>query len=444
MKERKKKKKKILIILLVTLPVLAVGVFLYYKFCMDPYRGTNFDYVESLPLETSLTAEQVSEDIDYVMKRLKTRHPAWLEDDNQRVKDVEAQYELEMEQIRDKASLSVLEELQIISRIMNRLHDGHTCVYAEREDSLYIHDFTELWEYGTPIKINGEPTKDILDRFLGLYQYEREEYAVRVFEDNVIYSEQDMKLLDIDTSHGVTFTYDTDEGEKEYHYSFVRFEDVKMDYEYSDSDEAPNWVDYKIDKENGVGIFVLEECNYNAEYRNMVKEFFTAVDASGIENIIVDLRLNGGGNSMVADEFLHYLDIDGYYTWADQVRYGNFLWKHEKRYIKNERENPVFSGKIYVLTDLSTFSAAMDFAMYIADNDLGVLVGEASGNLPEAYGDLLQFITPNAKLTFSVSYKKWFRIDESKSGEPLTPDIVCDPAEAKHKAYEIISESTSE
>lgn len=442
MKERKKKKKKILIILLATLPVLVASVFLYYKFCMDPYRGTNFDYVESLPLETSLTAEQVAEDIDYVMKMLKTRHPAWLEDDNQRVKDVEVQYELEMEQIRDEVSLSVLEELQIINRIMNRLHDGHTCVYAECEDARYIYDYTELWEYGTPIKINGEPTKDILDRFLDLFQYEREEYAVRLFEDSIIISEQDMKLLGIETSNGVTFTYDTDEGEKEYHYSFVRFEDEEMDYEYSE--EEPNWVDYKIDRENGVGIFILEECNYNEEYVNMVKKFFTAVDAADIENIIVDLRMNGGGNSMVGDEFLHYLDIDGYYTWADQVRYGHFLWKHEKRYIENTRENPVFSGKIYVLTDLSTYSAAMDFAMYIADNDLGVLVGEASGNLPDAYGDLLQFITPNAKLTFSVSHKKWFRIDESKSGDPLTPDFLCDPAEAMDKAYEIIRESTSE
>ena len=110
------------------------------------------------------------------------------------------QYELEMEQIRDEVSLSVLEELQIINRIMNRLHDGHTCVYAECEDARYINDYTELWEYGTPIKINGEPTKDILDRFLDLFQYEREEYAVRLFEDSIIISEQDMKLLGIDKS----------------------------------------------------------------------------------------------------------------------------------------------------------------------------------------------------------------------------------------------------
>ena len=82
----------------------------------------------------------------------------------------------------------------------------------------------------------------------------------------------------------------------------------------------------------------------------------------------------------------------------------------------------------------------MDFTMLIMDNGLGTVVGEESGNLPDSYGDILLFNTPCSQLRFSVSYKRWFRLDETKSGQPLIPDYPCDSAEAMDKAYELILE----
>ena len=100
----------------------------------------------------------------------------------------------------------------------------------------------------------------------------------------------------------------------------------------------------------------------------------------------------------------------------------------------------VYSGDIYVLTNTRSFSAAMDFTMDIMDNDLGTVVGEACGNLPDSYGDVLSFQTPNSGLRFSISYKRWFRTDESKTGQPLEPDYPCPSNEAMDKAYELILE----
>lgn len=36
---------------------------------------------------------------------------------------------------------------------------------------------------------------------------------------------------------------------------------------------------------------------------------------------------------------------------------------------------------VYVLTDVYTYSSGMDFAMLVADNHLGTLIGEPCGNL---------------------------------------------------------------
>ena len=111
-----------------------------------------------------------------------------------------------------------------------------------------------------------------------------------------------------------------------------------------------------------------------------------------------------------------------------------FIWHVNEQ----ERVWQVFDGQLYVLTNIKTYSAAMDFAMLIADNDLGIIVGEPSGNLPDSYGDILSFQMPNSKLMLCVSHKRWYRIDRSKSGQPIRPDYEVESSEALEKVYELI------
>lgn len=93
---------------------------------------------------------------------------------------------------------------------------------------------------------------------------------------------------------------------------------------------------------------------------------------------------------------------------------------------------------VYVLTDVYTYSSGMDFAMLVADNHLGTLIGEPCGNLPDSYGDILRFQLPHSQLNLTVSYKKWWRVDPEKTGEPVIPDILCPSEDAMEKAYELI------
>ena len=74
--------------------------------------------------------------------------------------------------------------------------------------------------------------------------------------------------------------------------------------------------------------------------------------------------------------------------------------------------------------------------MLIQDNGIGKVVGEASGNLPSSYGDIVEFILPESGLYMQVSIKKWYRVDTSKNEEPVEPDIPCDP----NKAIEVLED----
>lgn len=432
------KKTKIIIGIIIFVLIILITRFLMYKFIfMAPYSGTAQEDFYSLSMDTVLTKEQVREDMQYVMKMLRKKHPAWLEDSNNRVESLEAQYEKELDELEnnDSDSITVLDEWQIIGRILHELEDGHTRVTYSDANTTYIDDFSQIDEYGIPVMINGEPSKDVFDRLSSIFQYETESFLEYMFEESLLRNKNYLNYMGVNTDSGVTFTFDTGSELVDYHYNFVPYEQIKNLKEDTDD----NWVYYKISPEQNVGIFTLNSCDDNEEYQKTLKNFFEDVNKAGSKNIIIDLRNNGGGNSFVANEFLKYIDIDGYNTWLSNVRFGPYLRKNKDPYVKNERLDPQYSGNIYVLTSPTTYSAAMDFAMLIEDNNLGKLVGEPSGNLPDSYGDCLTFCIPNSKLALSVSYKKWFRIDLNKSGEPLNPDYPCDEKEAMDKAFEIIT-----
>lgn len=62
-----------------------------------------------------------------------------------------------------------------------------------------------------------------------------------------------------------------------------------------------------------------------------------------------------------------------------------------------------FTGTIYVLTSLSTFSAAMQVADCLQGNGLAKIVGESPGNLPVSYGNIVYYVLPFSKLALKIS-----------------------------------------
>jgi len=427
-------------IFLIALIMLATVLFGYYKLCMDPYRGTIKYFESSKPLDEMFSRDQALEDINYLMKCLRQRHPAWIEGEGKN-EPVEQQYMEEVARIGDE--VSELELYRSVSRILATLHDGHTRTNWYGENGyLYTDDSEAIPSGGKPIAINKTPIGEVLAAFKEHFSYELDFYAEKQFFDYAIWLESTLQLCGIDTYGGVTMTYEMDGKPVEVQYDIVSFEELEtFETGQGKEQDTKKWVSYEIDKENGVGIFTLTTCDCNEEYLSVLDSFFQEVFAEGIENIVVDLRGNGGGDSWVANEFLTYIDIDTYRSWDGAVRYGWYLHKNNNVSFTNQKKEQVFDGAIYVLTDTWTYSSAMDFAMLIADNDLGVIVGEPSGNLPDSYGDILRFQTPNAKLPFTVSFKRWYRIDRDKAGEPMIPDIQVEAEQALEKVYETIQRS---
>lgn len=412
------------------LVLLAGGIQLgrtwYYNNYQDPYREVVTNPKPARLLTDQLTKSEAKEDLDFLYEHMEEYHPAWIDGSKELVQAVQQQYEQELEQLAD--SVTVLQLWQAAGRICAKLHDGHTSLRVNMLDSLEITD-PQVLQDGRPEYINGVSAEEIFENYMIHSSYELDEFAASMFDQTVLKNEKALQYCRIDTSSGVTYGYQKDGSVVERTY---QFEQPVV--------SGAKATTYTVDEANGTAVLTVPECTYDETYCNTLNEFFTKVRDKGIQNIIVDLRSNGGGDSRVANEFLSYLDVDEYKTIYADVRIGKQLNQGSSKIIKNHKKNEVFSGRVYVLINNDTFSSATDWAMIVQDNHLGILVGEMSGNLPDSYGDVLLFQLPHSNLLVNISYKKWHRVDREKAGEPLVPDYECAQEAALDYAYDLIKQ----
>lgn len=436
-KKRMKRWKKIVIIAVAFLALAGVlgGIVLNPYFLQTSQNEPTLGYTETL------TRAKAMQDIDYVMWQLNKVHPACLRGTAAEFSEA---YERETALLGETVTVNELNGA--IARILSSMGDAHTSAFTRRNDTRYMLYTYENQSAGLRLtKINGMTLWELFQKNKGIYSYETEDYG---FEQMTWRLSEDsgLALLGIDINDGVTYTYEDAEGnETDFTYyakDFVPYEEYSAYYDsvFGQGGET-SFVYYEIDKENSIGVFTLTSCRYNGEYKAAVDSFFKEVKESGIENIAVDVRGNGGGNSMVVNYFFRYLDADEYFTEGQRVRVGPFLFGNsEPSRNKNDKiDGLTFTGDLYLLTSISSFSSAMMFAEYVKDNDLGTIVGEAPGNDPSGYGDIATFMTPNAHIYFSVSIKDFTRADKSKDGQLITPDIECESKEALDKVYALIA-----
>jgi Peptidase family S41 len=131
------------------------------------------------------------------------------------------------------------------------------------------------------------------------------------------------------------------------------------------------------------------------------------VRASSTKRVIVDVRLNGGG---------------------DNTTYGPLTTLFGSRAV-NKR------GKLYLLTGRATFSAAANFAAEIDRDTRAIIVGEPTGGGVETYGDTFPVVLATTGWTVHIAT----RYHERKKGPrdrrlAVAPDLPVDLTSAQYFA----------
>lgn len=141
--------------------------------------------------------------------------------------------------------------------------------------------------------------------------------------------------------------------------------------------------------------------NQKVKAKKFYKTIFTELKTKKTKNLIIDLRGNSGGRIEMASEMLPYIHkIDSLIVYRTSIS-----WKGKtKEFELPEKSELAFNGKIYVLVDGLTFSAAASLARYLKEYSGAVIIGEEGGGRYEGFvaGSKEIIELPNSKLKVEI------------------------------------------
>jgi hypothetical protein len=136
------------------------------------------------------------------------------------------------------------------------------------------------------------------------------------------------------------------------------------------------------------------------------QRMFEFIDKNGVDNLIVDVRWNGGGNS-----FLNRNIQDGILARPKLNQQGHF----------------------FLITGRNTFSAAQNFTTDLVRNANPILVGEPTGSSPNFIGETIRLELPYSKAQCSISDLYWQRSWPMDHRAWLAPQLPAPPVFALYK-----------
>ncbi|MEO8578073.1 MAG: S41 family peptidase [Gemmatimonadales bacterium] len=126
-----------------------------------------------------------------------------------------------------------------------------------------------------------------------------------------------------------------------------------------------------------------------------IRRAIDAADSAGADRLVLDLRLNGGGN-------------------------GGFNKQIFLPLIKSKYD---VKGKLFVLTGRRTWSAAQMLVTEMQKYTNAIFVGEPTASKGNAFGDSYRIVLPNSKVTFRVSTLWHQYLDSRDKRDMIAPQI---------------------
>jgi hypothetical protein len=197
-----------------------------------------------------------------------------------------------------------------------------------------------------------------------------------------------------------------------------------------------------------------------ARFKTDLGAAFTKMAADSARGLIVDVRRNGGGDSQFGDELLAHMTSTPYRLaarkeWKMSHEYRSYLKHHLNASIrwlpieylfgigrrmfsgpdgkimvneipldKHKRVPPAFAGPLCLLAGAGTFSSATMLVDAVKTYKLGTVIGEETGGLPTAFGDIYMFQLPASRFTVSVSSATWVRASgDTTEKDGVMPDV---------------------
>jgi hypothetical protein len=401
------------LLLLLHLASYAAG-FLFHGYALIPYPSPH-------PALAANRDERWQKDVRFMGEELARLH---MNAYHSTPKEI---YWQEIEQL--EAAIPRLTDAQVLvgmMRIVASVGDAHTRFSAWNtgllhglpmdlrwySDGLYVRGISEAYPQALGkrvLKIGSLEAEEVYARLLPLISYENEPWA-RLNSSNMFNIYEVLQAVGaVDENRPVTLTLVGQAGE-DFALQITPLEtDQSVDLLNAEEDpayyksrpELPFWIDYR--EASRTLYFRYSACVDLAGFRSTMQELWNLVEQQPVERLVVDLRGNGGGNSLQFDRY----------------------------FMPGLKNNPQLNDpqRLFVLIDRGTFSSASDNAASLKTSSKATFVGEPTGGSPNGYGEVRRFQLPNSKAQVSYSTKYFMNMNTDMTS--IEPDILVEvPARA--------------
>lgn len=177
---------------------------------------------------------------------------------------------------------------------------------------------------------------------------------------------------------------------------------------YLKNQDRPYWFEYLPDSKTVYFQFNAVQNDPKEPLDKFSKRLFEFIDSHDVDKLVIDMRLNGGGNNFLNRPLVH-----------DLIRCRKV----------NQR------GKLFVIIGRRTFSAAMNGATDIELNTEATFVGEPTGSRPNFVGESVPLLLPYSKIRGTISDLYWERSVAMDYRTWIPPTIYTPPTFADYAAH---------
>ena len=183
-------------------------------------------------------------------------------------------------------------------------------------------------------------------------------------------------------------------------------------------------------------------------FEDFLNEMYVDIEKKQIRTLVIDMRNNGGGNSLLGDILLESLlpDNANFKSYQSFVRISKFLKDSSfyyssvktdsnqltnietlpkiKKWEEREKLGQRFNGKVYFIQGQNTFSSANYLLTTIKDNHLFPIIGSNTSQKPTCFGDVITVLLPFTQTKACISHSYFQRPCPDLDNEnTLHPDI---------------------
>jgi hypothetical protein len=311
-------------------------------------------------------------------------------------------------------SMDIYAIVMEIARIVAAIGDAHTSVALPRYNRLPLEcywfqegifiiatlpAFADLL-YHKVVKINGMQIDKVIELLTEVVAHENQSFLRSQLPDYLICADILFGLTIADSIENITLTLESqNSGQRNVIIPTIKYQDWQsgaIQQKVRAADELPL---YRKNKEKYFWsefdpVKKLLYINYNS-CKDMpdctVEEFshqlVQAIQSNGdIQNMVIDLRNNGGGNSEL---------FKGYLKWLSTF----------------DRLN--CQGRLFVIVGRDTFSSALLNTYYLKFNTHALFLGEPTGGKPNCYGEVKYLSLNSSGLYIRYSTKYYELIDDN-------------------------------